>query len=58
MNPALAESMVKAASLEITGKTEEALAELCRAQDAGHQSPKLATAIGHLQFELGEVALE
>ena len=53
MNPALAESMVNAASLEITGKTEEALVELCRARDAGHQSPKLATAIGHLQFELG-----
>src|SRR5437588_9065385 len=53
MNPALAESMLKAASLQMTGKAEEALAELSRARDGGHESPKLYCAIGHLQFELG-----
>jgi len=52
MTPSLSESMINAASLQIAGKTEEALQELCRMQDAGHRSPKLYGAIGHLQFEL------
>src|SRR5258707_9971118 len=52
MNLSLAESMIEAASLAIAGKKDEALAELCQARDAGHQSPKLYDAIGHLQFEL------
>ena len=52
MSSSLAESMINAASLEIAGKKEEALAELCQARDAGHHSPKLYGAIGHLQFEL------
>src|SRR5450759_1283947 len=52
MNLSLAESMIHAASLEIAGKREEALAELCQARDAGHHTPKLYGAIGHLQFEL------
>lgn len=52
MNASLAESMIRAASLEIGGKTEEAVAELCRAREAGHQSSTLFSAIGHLQFEL------
>jgi len=54
MSSYLAESMVKAASLQITGKAGEALAELSRAQDEGYQSEKLYCAIGHLQFELGQ----
>ena len=52
MSLSLAESMIKAASLQIAGKKEEALAELCHARDAGHHSPKLYGAIGHLHFEL------
>jgi tetratricopeptide (TPR) repeat protein len=52
MSLPLAEAMIDAASLAIAGKKEDALAELCRARDAGHQSPKLYDAIGHLQFEL------
>ena len=52
MTPTLSESMIAAASLQIAGKTEDALAELCRVRDAGHRSPKLSCAIGHLQFEL------
>src|SRR2546423_271250 len=52
MTPSLSESMIHAASLQIAGKTEEALAELCRAQEAGHCSARLSGAIGHLQFEL------
>ena len=54
MSSSLTESMVKAASLQITGKTGEALAELFRAQDEGHHSAKLCCAVGHLQFELGQ----
>jgi tetratricopeptide (TPR) repeat protein len=52
VNPSLAQSMIDAASLVIAGKQEEALAELCKARDAGHRSSKLLDAIGHLQFEL------
>src|ERR1017187_4635366 len=52
MNLSLAESMIGAASLEIAGKPEDALAELCRARDAGHHSAKLYNAIGHMQFGL------
>src|SRR5258708_36864484 len=52
MNRSVAEPMIKAASLQLTGKVEEALAELCGARDAGRGSPKLYCAIGHLQFEL------
>src|SRR5665213_478041 len=52
MNRSLAESMIGAASLEIAGNKEEALAELCRARDAGYDSARLHSAIGHLQFEL------
>lgn len=50
----LNESMMTAASLEIAGRTEEAVAELCRARDAGQATPALYSALGHLQFELGE----
>jgi tetratricopeptide (TPR) repeat protein len=52
MSLPLAEAMIDAASLAIAGKKEDALAELCRSRDAGHQSPKLYDAIGHLQFDL------
>jgi tetratricopeptide (TPR) repeat protein len=52
MSSSLPESFIHAASLEIAGKKEEALAELCQARDAGYHSPKLYNAIGHLQFEL------
>ena len=52
MSLSLAESMFNAASLAIAGKKEDALAELRQARDAGHRSPKLSSAIGHLQFEL------
>src|SRR5215467_6865223 len=52
MSVSLAESMTKAALLEIAGKKEEALAELCRARDAGERAPKLLGAIGHMQFDL------
>jgi tetratricopeptide (TPR) repeat protein len=53
MSLPLAESMTTAAYLAIAGKKEEALAELSQARDAGHRSPGLFGAIGHLQFELG-----
>ena len=56
MSSSLAESMITAASFEIAGKKEEALAELCQARDAGHHSAKLCGAIGHLQFELRSFA--
>jgi tetratricopeptide (TPR) repeat protein len=49
----LNESMMAAASLEIAGRTEEAVAELCRARDAGLGTPALYSALGHLHFELG-----
>lgn len=52
MSLSVPESMVRAASLAIAGKKEEALAELCRACSEGRQSAKLYSAIGHLQFEL------
>jgi Flp pilus assembly protein TadD len=52
MSSSLAESMAQAASYEIAGKREEALALLCEARDAGHPSPKLYAALGHLHFEL------
>src|ERR1017187_1938503 len=52
MNSSLAEAMIQAASLQIRGRLEDALAELCRAREAGHHSPKLNCAVGHLQFEL------
>ena len=54
MSAVLADALARAASLQITGKTEEALWELLSAKGAGHQSPKLFDAIGHLQFELGQ----
>src|SRR5262245_1454153 len=55
MSTALAESMVRAASFQISGQTEAALDELTRARRSGHRSPKLACAIGHLQFELRQI---
>ena len=51
MSSPLAQAFVQAASLDIAGKQDEALAELCRARDAGWRSPKLFDAIGHLQFQ-------
>ncbi len=54
MSATLHESMAQAAVLQMTGKLAESLAELRRAKAAGHQSPKLACAVGHLHFELGE----
>lgn len=48
----LAQFMLTAASLEISGQTESALAELSEARDAGHDSAKLHNAIGHLHFAL------
>src|SRR5262249_55699451 len=44
--------MIGAASLAIAGKKPEALAELVKARDGGHNDHKLLEAIGHLQFEL------
>ena len=52
MSLPLAESMNGAAALAVAGKAEEALAVLCGARDEGHRSAQLASAIGHLQFEL------
>jgi tetratricopeptide (TPR) repeat protein len=54
MSSTLAETMVKAASLQMTGNAREALAELHRAEAEGHHSAKLCSAVGHLQFELGQ----
>ena len=54
MSSALIETMVKAASLQMTGDAAGALAELCHARDEGDQSPKLYCAVGHLHFELGQ----
>jgi len=48
MNLSLSELMINAASHEIAGKKEEALAELVQAREAGYHSPKLFTAIGNL----------
>ena len=38
----------------MTGKTDEALAELLHVGDEDHHSAKLHGAVGHLQFELGQ----
>src|SRR5262245_46238456 len=54
MNPSIEESMIKAAWLQLSARSEDALAELCRARDSGHRSAKLFGAIGHLQFELNQ----
>ncbi len=47
------ELMVEAASLQIAGKTEQALAALRRSEEAGEESSDLLSAIGRLEFELG-----
>ena len=52
MNLSLSETMIKAASSQLAGNVEDALAELCRARESGHLSPKLSAAVAHLQFEL------
>src|SRR5262245_38402412 len=56
MNLSFSESMAKAASLYLAGKTAEALGELQAAKRNGSESPKLDSAVGHLHFEQGEFA--
>jgi Flp pilus assembly protein TadD len=44
--------MARAVSLHLSGRAEDALKELQRAQSRGEKSVDLLIAMGHIQFEL------
>src|SRR5271157_2810027 len=46
--------MARAVSLHLDGKPEEALRELQRAIAKGEKSAEIYSAMGHIQFELGQ----